>query len=159
MAAAAVLQDERVSHTVDTFQVRYVSDAVWAASRVRALGLRFGMRWRARHELSVVVSELVTNAVKFAGSGTVTVRQLTSPKAGLEVEVEDHGPGVADPELAVLDGYSEGAMVPADKDPRGRRGLGSGLSAVKRLSDELQIVSPSEGRTRVVARKYLPVER
>lgn len=158
MPAVASPQDARAPHTVDTFQVRYMSDAVWAASRIRALGLRFGMRWRARHELSVVVSELVTNAVKFAGSGTVTVRQLTSPKVGIEVEVLDRGPGVADPELAVLDGYSEGAMVPPDRDPRGRRGLGSGLSAAKRLSDELLIFCPREGGTRVVARKYLPVD-
>lgn len=159
MVAAAMPQEARTAKTVDSFQVRYVSDAVWAASRVRALALRYGMRWRARHELSVVISELVTNAVKFAGEGTVFIRQISSPKTGLEIEVEDHGPGVAEPELAVLDGYSEGGMIPQDKDPRGRRGLGSGLAAVKRLSDELLIISPGEGGTRVVARKYLPVDR
>ena len=58
--------------------------------------------------LGLVVSELVTNAIKY-GAGTITVGLKRLP-AGLEVAVEDGGPG-----------------FPASFDPMSRKGLGMRL--------------------------------
>lgn len=137
---------------LDTFVVSYETDRIWAARRAVDTASRLGLDRRGCAEFAVIVCELVTNAVKFAGAGVVTVVRDGDM---VQLWVEDGGPGVADPDRAVLDGYSEGAMRTPDDDPRTRRGLGSGLAAVKRFADELQISRPSGGGTRVVAGKRL----
>ena len=58
-------------------------------------------------------------------------------RKGLRLTFEDHGPGIADIQLAMKDGYTTG------------NGLGLGLSGARRLSNEFTIDSrPGEG-TRV----------
>ncbi len=138
------------ANVLDTFVVAHALDRVWAARRVVDTASQLGLDPRGCAELAVIVCELVTNAVKFAGSGVVTV---VVEGDGVQVWVEDTGPGLAEPDRAVLDGYSEGAMRTPDDDPRKRRGLGSGLAAVKRFADDLQITQPTGGGTRVVAMK------
>jgi len=63
--------------------------------------------------------------------------------AGLEIASEDDGPGIADVERAMRDGYSTNG------------GLGGGLPGVRRLMDEFFIFSRRSGPTLVVARKWL----
>ena len=59
-------------------------------------------------------------------------------RRGLRLTFEDEGPGIADLELAMKDGYTSGG------------GLGLGLGGARRLSSEFEIASrPGEG-TRVV---------
>jgi len=141
---------------LDSFVVRYDTDRIWAARRAMDAASKIGMSRQACAEVGVIVSELVTNAVKFAGSGRV---QLHGREDAMEIVVEDAGPGLADPETAVVDGYSEGTMRSADDDPRKRRGLGSGLGAVKRLADELVITRRAEGGTRVRVVKRARIRR
>ena len=71
-----------------------------------------------------------------------------------QVLVEDAGPGIADPDLALADGYSEGRFL--DGTQATLRGLGAGLGAVQRLMDELTIVDGPGGGAQIVARKWLP---
>jgi serine/threonine-protein kinase RsbT len=53
----------------------------------------------------------------------------------------DKGPGIADVELALKDGYTSGG------------GLGLGLGGAKRLSNEFQIVTaPGEGTSVIITR-------
>ena len=62
---------------------------------------------------------------------------LEGARRGLRLVFEDNGPGIANIELAMKDGYTTG------------NGLGLGLSGAKRLSNEFDIQSrPGEG-TRV----------
>jgi serine/threonine-protein kinase RsbT len=60
--------------------------------------------------------------------------------SGLQLIFEDHGPGIADVELALQDGYTTGD------------GLGLGLGGARRLANEFEILShPGEGtRVRIV---------
>ena len=63
-------------------------------------------------------------------------------KTGVKVLFRDEGPGIADLDLALTDGWSSG------------KGMGLGLSGARRLVDEFDIVSaPGEG-TRVVVVKW-----
>lgn len=90
------------------------------------------------------VSELARNTVDYGGGGTVRLESLNNgDRRGLRVTFEDKGPGIADIELALKDGYTTG------------RGLGLGLGGAKRLVSEFEITShPGEG-TRVTIVKWI----
>ncbi len=76
--------------------------------------------------------------MQYGGGGTLRIEEvLEGPRRGLRLVFEDNGPGIANIELAMKDGYTTG------------NGLGLGLSGAKRLSNEFDIQSrPGEG-TRV----------
>jgi len=60
------------------------------------------------------------------------------------IVARDDGPGIADIELAMRDGYSTG------------RSLGVGLPGAKRVMDDFELVSsPGQGTT-VTMKKWLP---
>lgn len=94
--------------------------------------------------ISTAVSELVRNILKYAGSGEIHLHQVKKMAGkGIEIQVKDHGPGIADCEAAMRDHYSSGGT------------LGLGLPAVKRMMDDFMLEStPGEG-TRVRVRKWL----
>jgi serine/threonine-protein kinase RsbT len=96
--------------------------------------------------LETVTSELARNALVHAGGGEVCLRLLRDERrVGLEIQVTDEGPGIGDLEQAMIDGYSTVG------------GLGTGLGAARRLSDEFEISSRPSGGTRVLARSWRPV--
>jgi serine/threonine-protein kinase RsbT len=64
-------------------------------------------------------------------------------RRGIEVTAEDQGPGIADIERALADGYSSGG------------GMGLGLPGARRLMDELTVDSIVGVGTTVVMRKWL----
>jgi serine/threonine-protein kinase RsbT len=129
------------------------TDRIWVGEQAARLARSVGLDAAAARELAIAVSELVTNAVKFAGGGRVTMTPLTGPTPGVEVTVDDDGPGFADPSGAVVDGYSEGRVRSPDEPWSKRRGMGVGLGGVMRLTDELVISNRPEGGARVVVRK------
>lgn len=94
--------------------------------------------------IATAVSEIVRDAVQYASSASLTLRQVEAPdRRGLEVIVEDQGPGIDDLERVVLGGCSSSA------------GLGLGIAGARQLMDEFEIVSaPTEG-TRVRMCKWL----
>jgi len=135
-----------------------VADSLWCGSRCADLAGAIGFEGRALAEIAVVVSELVTNALKFAGAGVVRARRVDAPRRGIEIAVEDRGPGIVDPAAATVDGFSEGRLLAPEDYAHRTRGLGAGLGAVARLTDELRIDSPPAGGVRVVVRKWLPAQ-
>ena len=94
--------------------------------------------------IATAVSELVRNILKYAGTGEIRLRQVKElSRRGIEIEVVDQGPGIADCEAAMQDHFSSGGT------------LGMGLPGVKRMMDEFSLEStPGEG-TRVTARKWI----
>jgi serine/threonine-protein kinase RsbT len=79
------------------------------------------------------------------GRGEVTIRDLLEAPAriGMEIVVRDAGPGIADVDRALRDGFSSGT------------GLGMGLPGTRRLVDEMQIESVVGAGTTVTIRKWL----
>jgi serine/threonine-protein kinase RsbT len=68
--------------------------------------------------------------LNYAGTGTCHINDGSSAGCRrIEVVVEDHGPGIANIDLALTDGYSTGG------------GLGAGLPATRRLMHEFAIES------------------
>lgn len=94
--------------------------------------------------IATAVSELVRNILKYAGSGEVSLRSISSSSGkGVEIEALDHGPGISDCEAALQDHYSSGGT------------LGMGLPGVRRLMDDFKLDSSPGNGTRVTARKWL----
>ncbi len=98
----------------------------------------------AARMIATVVSELARNILKYAGHGEVRLRRFSEMgRRGIEIEVVDTGPGIADCEAAMDDHYSSGGT------------LGLGLPGVKRMMDEFSLESTLGEGTRVWARKWL----
>lgn len=73
----------------------------------------------------------------------------------MEMVTHDRGPGFADVESAMRDGFSQGQDLVLEVPPTHRSGLGAGLGAVERLMDELRIEGRPGGGTVVTAVKRL----
>ncbi len=100
---------------------------------------------RAESE-SIVLSaiELATNLLRYAPGGVIHLGTQHDDRrsTALVIESTDQGPGIADLDQALEDGFSTGG------------GLGSGLPAVRRLMHEFEIESSASG-TRTVATRWL----
>ena len=132
------------------------TDHVVAGHLARKFARELGFDEQGANDIAISAAELVSNAVRHAGRGTLELRELEAPRAGIEIVVRDQGPGIASPELAVEDGWSRGGMLSPDAVPT--KGLGRGLGAVRRLTDEAEIRSmPRE--TVVIARRYVGSQR
>lgn len=142
--------------TLHRWNLTRTEDSYWCSARGKKVALALGFNDQAAWEVAIVISELVSNAIKFAGAGTLSLVGLSDPRPGLEIRMADQGPGLADFETALRDGYSEGRdLTDPSQQTWPRRGLGSGLGAVKRLMDELEAEHPVQGGLVVVARKFL----
>ncbi|MBK4737767.1 anti-sigma regulatory factor [Noviherbaspirillum sp. DKR-6] len=88
-------------------------------------------------KLVTAASELARNTVKYGGGGEAHLINLQNGgRKGVSLVFIDHGPGIADIEQAMTDGYTSGG------------GMGLGLGGAKRLSDEFEITSePGKGTT------------
>jgi len=112
--------------------------------KARSLAEALGFRKVIVFYIMTSVSELANNLFFHTNKGgTITLAPLIrTDNVGIEVIAKDHGPGIADIDLALTDGFST------------NRGLGGGLPGVKRLMDELEIRSKVGLGTRVIARKW-----
>jgi len=118
--------------------VRSGEDVLTARQLVREWAIAAGFSLVDQTKLLTAASELARNTVIYGGGGTMTVEALTNGvRRGVRVVFEDDGPGIADVEQALRDGFSSGG------------GLGLGLGGARRLANEFEIDSrPGEG-TRV----------
>jgi len=139
----------------ETLEISRDVDAIWCSRRATRFAETMGFGFSEAWQVAISVSELTTNVRKFANTGTLTLRRVDSPKSGIEITVEDEGPGIDDIEAAVIDGYSEGRFLAGEGFGRGRRGLGTGLGAVGRLMDEMKIENKTSGGVKVTAYKWL----
>ena len=83
------------------------------------------------------------NLLIYGGGGEVRLEIVEEGvRRGLRAVFEDHGPGIADINLALKDGYTSG------------KGMGLGLGGAKRLVSDFELVSkPGEG-TRVTITRW-----
>jgi serine/threonine-protein kinase RsbT len=96
-------------------------------------------------KLVTATSELARNTVKYGGGGEMSVERLTrTGQLGIRVVFVDQGPGIANIEQAMVDGWSTGS------------GLGLGLSGAKRLVNEFEIESRVGEGTRVAITRWRP---
>lgn len=114
----------------DKIQIKAEDDILKTRQVVREVSDLMGFSIVNQTRLITAVSELVRNALKYAGKGTMTLKKIEkSENIGLKITVTDRGQGIPDIELAMKDGYSTS------------RGIGLGLGGAKRLVDEFKISS------------------
>ncbi|MEV8566507.1 ATP-binding protein [Streptomyces sp. NPDC051322] len=129
-----------------TFPVRTEEDLLTTRHAVRAATLAVGFGIVDQTRVVTAASELARNAYIHGGGGTLTVEHLQGSRGrGLRLTISDDGPGIADVESALTDGYTTGA------------GLGHGLGGARRLMHEFDIRStPGEGTTVTATRWTAP---
>jgi anti-sigma regulatory factor (Ser/Thr protein kinase) len=131
---------------LQTVEVHHGSDAGKARRVARSLADRLGFAPQACEEIAIAMTELATNLIKHAQGGRLTLTPLDADgRIGLEIQSDDNGPGIADIEQAIGDRFSTTGTY------------GTGLGAVNRLMDELEIASHRDRGTQIVCRKWLRI--
>src|ERR1700674_2102792 len=130
------------------FPVGEWSDVAIPPHRARRLAREHGAEPRRAGEVAIVVSELASNIVKYGVRGEIAIHVVTSAGGGdarLTVVARDIGPPIHDLATALRDGHDDrGPLDAAVLAQRG--GLGTGLGAVARLSDSLEVRQDAGGK-------------
>jgi serine/threonine-protein kinase RsbT len=124
----------------ETLPVREESDILLVRKlvRERATELRFSVLDQTK--LMTAASELGRNTLIHGGGGTMLLESVVkNDRRGLRLTFEDKGPGIADLDQAMTDGFTT------------KRGLGLGLGGSRRLVDEFEVISRVGEGTRVTA--------
>ena len=123
--------------------LRNEHDIVLCRQAVRKMTQELGFSLVDQTKMVTAASELARNAVIYGGGGTLKWTILSQGvKRGLRLSFEDEGPGIADLDLAMTDGWSSGS------------GLGLGLTGTRRLVNEFEIQSTPGKGTRVVITRW-----
>jgi serine/threonine-protein kinase RsbT len=118
-------------------------DIVLSRQAVRRMAQQQGFSLVDQTKMVTAASELARNAVIYGGGGTLKWAMLSEGvKRGLRLTFEDRGPGIANLDLAMTDGWSSGS------------GLGLGLTGTRRLVNEFEIESTLGVGTRVVITRW-----
>ena len=114
-------------------------DIVAARQSGRAMAAKLGFSATDQICIATAISELSRNIVEYAKEGEIQmgpVKARDNGLAGVQIVARDKGPGIADVDLAMQDGYTSGG------------GLGLGLPGARRLVDEFDIeTAPAAGTT------------
>ena len=126
----------------ETRAIRSSEDVVAIRQLARDWAIELGFSLVDQTKLVTAASELARNVVTYAHVGQVRIESLNDgPKRGLRLVFEDEGPGIADLEKALRDGFSTGG------------GLGLGLGGAKRLCNDFAIdTAPGRGTKVTIAR-------
>jgi serine/threonine-protein kinase RsbT len=124
----------------ETMQVKNEQDVVPFRNRVKEYAIKIGMGLVNQTKLITAASELSRNMLRYANGGIVIIEVVTKGREnGIRLTFIDKGPGIADINQAMKDGFSTG------------KSLGLGLPGTKRLVSEFDIKSaPGEGTTIVI---------
>jgi len=105
-----------------------------------SMASRLGLDEQDQGRVALVLTEALNNAVKHGGGCEVMLRPIANSQTGVEALIVDKGPGIADIERALRDGYST-AGTP-----------GTGLGAVARVADTFDIYSTAGAGTALLVR-------
>ena len=123
--------------------LRTSEDIVRMRQFVREQSVAAGFGLVDQTKLVTAASELARNTIIYGGGGEVTVQPLIEGvRKGLRLTFSDQGPGIADVEQALKDGFTSG------------HGLGLGLGGARRLSNEFKIDTRPGAGTRVTIARW-----
>jgi serine/threonine-protein kinase RsbT len=127
----------------DRLPIRTTEDIVLVRQHVRKLALELGLSLVDQTKAVTAASEIARNTLTYGKGGWATIEMVERQgRRGLRAIFEDRGPGIADINRALQDGFTTG------------NGLGLGLGGAKRLSNDFEIQStPGEG-TRVTMTRW-----
>jgi serine/threonine-protein kinase RsbT len=125
-----LLSEERI-------RVACEADIVTARQLGRRLATDAGFSSTDQTLIATAISEVARNIVEYARHGEVILSAFEQQgRRCIKIIAQDNGPGIADTELAMRDGYSTG------------NSLGVGLPGARRLMDDFDLTStPGKGTT------------
>jgi serine/threonine-protein kinase RsbT len=126
----------------ETIPVVSEADMVAVRRRVREVAAKVGLSLVDQTKLVTAASELARNTLIYGGGGSMELESLNGPRLGIRLTFVDNGPGIANIELALRDGFTTGS------------GLGLGLGGYKRLVNEFEIASTPGKGTRVAVTRW-----
>ena len=132
-------------HAGLTVSIDGEADLLRVRSVLRTEAQRAGLSLTAATKLVTAGSELARNIIRYAthGQGAVAIERLDGEdRPGVRAAFTDDGPGIADLDQVMRDGYSTGGS------------LGLGLPGSRRLVDEFSIESSPGQGTRVVIAQW-----
>jgi serine/threonine-protein kinase RsbT len=126
----------------ESLEIRSSDDVVRVRQLTRTMAIECGLGLVDQTKIITAASELARNTLDYGGGGRVQVDTIEAGgRRGVRLTFEDKGPGIADIQTALKDGYTTG------------KGMGLGLGGAKRLANEFSIESkPGEGTKVVIAR-------
>jgi serine/threonine-protein kinase RsbT len=115
------------------------SDVLRVQRTARTAALTLGFRKAEADELAIAASELATNILKYATRGLISFWVVDDPDRGIGmcIAARDQGPAFRDFSLALRDGFDDKGPIPPEA-LLARRGLGTGLGAVKRFTHHVE---------------------
>jgi serine/threonine-protein kinase RsbT len=132
-----------MSEAAITMPLRGSEDIVRMRQVVREKAVQQGLSLVDQTKLVTAASELGRNVVDYGGGGEVSIATpVNGARRGVRLVFADQGPGIADVEQALRDGYTTGG------------GLGLGLGGAKRLCNEFAIESQPGVGTRVTVARW-----
>jgi serine/threonine-protein kinase RsbT len=118
--------------------LRSGEDVVRVRQSVRECTVSIGFSLVQQTKMVTAASELARNTLHHGHGGEMALEQVADgPRKGLRLIFTDQGPGIADIEMALKDGFTTGS------------GMGLGLGGAKRLVDHFEIDSAVGKGTRV----------
>ncbi|MRS60022.1 anti-sigma regulatory factor [Larkinella terrae] len=127
----------------DSMSITREQDLVPFRNRVKEAAVKIGMGIVNQTKLITAASELVRNMFRYAGGGEVLIEIVSKGReSGVRLTFADKGPGIANLDLAMQDGYSTG------------KSLGLGLPGAKRLVNEFDLKSTVGQGTTVMILKW-----
>ena len=127
----------------ETLELNATEDIVRVRQVARAWAVAIGFSLVDQTKIVTATSELARNTIEHGRGGRVRLRSIVNgARKGLRLEFVDDGPGIANLELALRDGYTT------------RTGLGLGLSGSRRLMNEFEIESTVGQGTRVSVTRW-----
>jgi serine/threonine-protein kinase RsbT len=128
---------------IETIQLRIESDIVQARLLVKEVAAELGFGLLDLTKMVTAASELARNTLLHGGGGSMRLETLAEKgRDGLRLTFDDQGPGIADIEQAMVNGFST------------KRGMGLGLGGSKRLMDEFKLTSQSGSGTSVTVTRW-----
>ena len=127
----------------ETLPVRQASDILLVRQLVREWATELAFSVLDQTKLLTAASELGRNTLIHGGGGTMLLEIFVkNDRRGLRLTFEDKGPGIADLEQAMANGFTT------------KGGMGLGLGGSKRLVNEFEVVSRVGEGTRVTATRW-----
>lgn len=118
------------------------SDIVLARHKGRALAAEMGFSSCDQTLIATAISEIARNILTDATRGELSLTAIRNGRQGLVIVAIDQGPGIANLDQAMQNGYSTAGS------------LGLGLPGAKRMMDEFEIVSELGKGTIVKMKKW-----
>ena len=127
----------------ERLEIHSSDDVVKVRQQTRVLAVESGLSLVDQTKIITAASELARNTLDYGGGGELLLEIVEEGgRRGVRLTFEDHGPGIANIEQALKDGFTSGA------------GLGLGLGGARRLSNEFAIESKVGVGTKVTIARW-----